>query len=150
MPPAPLNQPYRGNGSDRPVGIPLPPQDLPLFRSVQLRKTWHYVSFWSRELSFCAARVKVGPLQQEYWGIWDRNARQFRQASHVFGSQVHLHPKGIQVVDGDVRLKLALGIVSVSKFIGRPVPPTSGRTKIIHAMLVESFSTETPDVKCQA
>ncbi|HKR62019.1 MAG TPA: DUF2804 family protein [Pyrinomonadaceae bacterium] len=104
---APLNQPYRGDGSDRPTGIPLPPQPLPLFRSGQLRKSWHYVSFWSRELSFCAAQVKVGPLQQEYWGIWDRAAGQFRQASHIFGSQLQLQPNRVQVVDGDVRIYVA-------------------------------------------
>ena len=76
MTPAPPGQPYRGNGIDRPT-VPLPPDHLSLFRAGQLRKRWHYVSFWSRELSFCAARVSVGPLRQEYWAIWDRAAQHF-------------------------------------------------------------------------
>jgi hypothetical protein len=56
--------------------VPLPPEHLSLFRAGQLRKRWHYVSFWSPELSFCAARTSVGPLQQEYWGLWDRATQQ--------------------------------------------------------------------------
>lgn len=103
----PTDQPYRGDASNRPSGIPLPPQHLPLFRAGQLRKSWHYVSFWSREVSFCAAQVKVGPLKQEYWGVWDRAAGQFRQASHSFGSHVRLESNSVRVADGDVQIEVA-------------------------------------------
>ena len=99
-----LDQPYRGDGSDRPTGVPLPPEHLPLLRSGQLRKSWHYVSFWSRELSFCAAQVKVGPLKQEYWGVWDRAAGQFRQASHNCGSRLQLQSNRVRVADGEVQI----------------------------------------------
>ena len=101
---APIDKPYRGDGSNRPSGIPLPPDHLPLFRSAQLRKSWHYVSFWSQELSFCAAQVKVGPLRQEYWGVWDRAESRFRQSSHIFGSHVQLGPNRVQVIDGDANV----------------------------------------------
>jgi hypothetical protein len=77
---------------------------MPLFRAGQLRKRWHYVSFWSRELSFCAARASVGPLQQEYWGIWDRETNQFRQGSHRFTRRVRLEPNRVQVWDGDAEI----------------------------------------------
>jgi hypothetical protein len=77
---------------------------MPLFRAGQLRKTWHYVSFWSGELSFCAARASVGPLQQEYWGIWDREAKQFRDGSHRFTSRVRLESNRVRVRDGDAEI----------------------------------------------
>lgn len=96
------DQPYRGDGTDRPTHVPLPPDHLSLFRSGQLRKSWHYVSFWSSELSFCVAQVNVGPLRQEYWGVWDRAASQFRQGSHTFGSRAQLKPNHVKLVDGDV------------------------------------------------
>jgi uncharacterized protein DUF2804 len=99
-----IDQPYRGSGVDRPRGVPLPPERMPLFRAGQLRKRWHYVSFWSRELSFCAARASVGPLQQEYWGIWDREAKQFREGSHRFTRRVRLGPNRVQVWDGDAEI----------------------------------------------
>ncbi|MGI8918261.1 MAG: DUF2804 domain-containing protein [Pyrinomonadaceae bacterium] len=104
MSPTSLDQPYRGDGSDRPTGVPLPPQHLPLLRSRQLRKSWHYVAFWSRELSFCAAQVRVGPLKQEYWGVWDRAAGQFRQASYIFGSRLQVQSNRVRVADGDVEI----------------------------------------------
>jgi hypothetical protein len=101
---APLDQPYRGDGSDRPRGVPLPPERLPLLRSWQLRKRWHYVSFWSGELSFCAARAVVGPLRQEYWGIWDRRAQRFRERTRLFTSYVEFAPNRVRVRDGDVEI----------------------------------------------
>lgn len=104
---APIDQPYRGNGADRPREVPLPPEHLSLFRNGQLRKSWHYVSFWSRELSFCAARVSVGPLQQEYWGIWDRAAQEFRERSHIFTRRVRLETNRVQVRDGDTEIDVA-------------------------------------------
>lgn len=103
MTPAPLDQPYRGSGSDRP-NVPVPPDHLSLFRAWQLRKQWQYVSFWSRDLSFCASRVSAGPLRQEYWGIWDRAAQQFRQRSHMFKRCVVFAPNRLQVNDGDVAI----------------------------------------------
>ena len=77
---------------------------MSLFRAGQLRKSWHYVSFWSRELSFCAARASVGPLQQEYWGIWDREAKEFREGSHRFTRRVQLDSNSVLVRDGDTEI----------------------------------------------
>ena len=107
MEPAPINQPYRGSGIDRPRGIPLPPEHLSLIRAWQLRKRWHYVSFWSGALSFCAAQVSVGPLRQEYWGIWDRAQQQFCERSHVFGKRVQLENNRVRVDDEDVHIDVA-------------------------------------------
>lgn len=99
----PLDKPYRGSGADRPR-VPVPPDHIPLFRAFQLRKSWHYVAFWSRELSFCAARASVGPLQQEYWGIWDRAAEEFRERSHLFTRRILIEPNRLRVSDGDVEI----------------------------------------------
>ena len=107
MIPAPPDLPYRGNGVDRPIGVPLPPDHLPLWRAGQLRKHWQYVSFWSRELSFCAARAYVGPLLKEYWGIWARTSGRFWQGSHLFTRRVQLEPDRVLVRDGDVEINVA-------------------------------------------
>jgi len=104
MIPAPLDLPYRGSGSDRPRGVPLPPDRLPLLRAGQLRKYWQYVSFWSRELSFCAARANVGPLRKEYWGVWDRASGQFRQGASLFTRRVQIEANRVYMRDGDVEI----------------------------------------------
>ena len=59
---------YRGDGYDRPTSIPLPPAEAPMFRGFRMRKRWRYVGIWSPTVSICAARVRVGPLAQEFWG----------------------------------------------------------------------------------
>lgn len=79
---APLDQPYRGSGIDRPTGLALPPDPMPLVRAGILLKRWHYRTFWSPALSLCAAQVHVGPIAQEYWGVWDRRDKRFRQRTN--------------------------------------------------------------------
>src|SRR5919197_2668837 len=106
--PAPLDQPYRGDGRGRPVGVPFPPDRMGLFRSWVLRKRWHYVTFWSPDLLLCAARVHVGPLANEYWGIWDRNGRSFRQRSHFIRRRIGLLDDRLEISDGDVQVELPI------------------------------------------
>ena len=55
-------------------------------------------------MSFCAARVSVGPLRQEYWAIWDRAAQEFRERSHLFKRRVQIEPNRLRVDDGDVAI----------------------------------------------
>ncbi len=104
MMPAPIDRPYRGSGFDRPSGVPLPPDRLPLLRAGQLRKHWQYVAFWSREFSFCAARANVGPLRKEYWGVWDRASGQFRQGASLFTRRVQIEANRVYVRDGDTEI----------------------------------------------
>jgi len=93
---ASLGEPYRGSGIDRPGGVPLPPDPMPLSRAGTLLKRWHYVTFWSPELLFCAARVHGGPMAQECWGVWDRQQRLFRQRAHVLVRRVALGPDKVE------------------------------------------------------
>lgn len=108
LPRAPLDQPYRGPADGCPEGIRIPPARLPLFRRWQLRKRWHYVSFWSRDLALCAARVQVGLLTNEYWAVWDRVERRFRTRTHYLRRRIHLGADAVAVRDGDVSIELAL------------------------------------------
>jgi Protein of unknown function (DUF2804) len=103
---APLDQPYRGSGADRPVGVPLPPAPMPLLRAGTLRKRWRYATFWSPEVVVCAARVHVGPLGQEYWGVWDRRARRSRQRTRWLARRIELQDRRLTIEDGDVSIDL--------------------------------------------
>ena len=102
-----LRRPYRGAATGLPRGVPYPPERMGLIRSWTLRKRWHYVTFWSPELIFCAARVHVGPLPQEYWGLLVRTPeRRFRQRSHVLRRRVALEDARVAVGDGDVSVEI--------------------------------------------
>lgn len=103
---APLDRPYRGSAADRPVGVPLPPEPMPLLRAGTLLKRWHYVTFWSPQLLLCAAQVHVGPIFQEYWGVLDRGDRTFRQRTNYFSRRVLLLPTRLTVAERDIAVDL--------------------------------------------
>jgi hypothetical protein len=101
---APLDQPYRGPGTGCPIGVPFPPDPMPHRRGGTLLKRWHYVSFWSPELLFCAAHVNVGLMAQEYWGVWDRAAQRFWQRTNYLTRRVSLLPRRVTVEERDVAI----------------------------------------------
>ena len=65
--------PWRGPGPGRPDDLKLPPDRLPLRRAGTTRKRWRYLGAFSEELMLCAARVKVGPVMQTFWALYDRS-----------------------------------------------------------------------------
>lgn len=99
---------YRGDGSNRPTGIPLPPARAPWVRSWRLRKYWRYVGIWSEQVSICAARVNVGPIPQEFWGVWDRSAGTLHEHTRLRAGRVHMNAGAIVVRDGDNQLDITL------------------------------------------
>ncbi len=99
---------YRGDGHDRPRDIPLPPKRAPWLRGLRLRKHWRYVGIWSDQVSVCAARVNVGPVPQEFWGVWDRSDRTMHEHTRLRAGRVHLSPGQIVVRDGPNHLDLTL------------------------------------------
>ncbi len=90
---APLGQPYRGSGADRPVGVPFPPAPMPPRWAGTLLKRWHYVTFWSPAVVLCANQVHVGPIAQEYWGVLDRADKRFVQRTNYLTFEVY-RPEG--------------------------------------------------------
>ena len=90
---------YRGDGSNRPTTIPLPPDEAPMFRGLRMRKHWRYVGIWSPAVSVCAARVRVGPLVQEFWGVWHRETGELTEHSRLRAGRVHLKPAGLAIAD---------------------------------------------------
>jgi hypothetical protein len=99
---------YRGDGSDRPATIPLPPAKAPMFHGFRMRKHWRYVGVWSSSVSICAARVRVGPLAQEFWGVWHRESGTLVEHSRLRARRVNLSPGRLQVADRGTMLDLTL------------------------------------------
>jgi hypothetical protein len=101
-----VSLPYRGDGSDRPRHIPLPPQSLPLLWQWRLRKQWRYISFWSSEFLICVAGIEVGPVRQEFWGVWDRQGKQLWEKTRLYPKAVKMRPNGVQVQEKEVAIDL--------------------------------------------
>ncbi len=102
-----LAMPYRSDGSDRPSHIPLPPESLPVLRGWRLRKQWRYVSFWSADFLICVASIEVGPVRQEFWGVWDRQHQQLWEKTRLYPRSVKMQPNRAQVHEKDVTIDLA-------------------------------------------
>lgn len=111
-----MNIAYRGDGSNRPTGIPLPPARAPWLRGFRLRKYWRYVGIWSESVSVCAARVNVGPIPQEFWGVWDRSGHALHEHTRLRAGRVHLSPGRIVVRDRGNLLDVTLDEDPVTAF----------------------------------
>jgi len=46
---------------------------MPLLHRGLLRKRWRYVGYYGDEVMLCVASVSIGPLQQCFWSLWDRD-----------------------------------------------------------------------------
>ncbi|HEX8977660.1 MAG TPA: DUF2804 family protein [Solirubrobacteraceae bacterium] len=54
-------------------------------------KAWRYVGVYGRELMVCIAAVRIGPVRQRFWAVWDRRDHR-------------LHERTTLGSDGGVRL----------------------------------------------
>ncbi len=70
--------PYRGTfGARRPAELDdlvLPPAPMPPRVGSRPLKAWRYVGFFCPQASVCVARVRIGPLRDAFWAVWDRAA----------------------------------------------------------------------------
>ena len=103
-----INIAYRGDGRDRQSSVILPPAHVPVLRGFRLRKSWRYVGIWSESVSVCAARASVGPVPQEFWGVWDRDARRLTEHTRLRAGRVDLSAGGIVVRDRGNSLDVTL------------------------------------------
>jgi Protein of unknown function (DUF2804) len=113
--------PYRGEyGGARPAalgGLPLPPDPMPWRRGSRPLKQWRYVGVYGPDLMLCVGSVRLGPLRQEFWAVWDRAAGRLHERTRRRHHAVELPEGSVRVNDGDVRIDLDLdegpGIESV-------------------------------------
>jgi hypothetical protein len=58
----------RGGGA-RQLGLPLPPERMPMVRGGRPLKRWRYVGVFSADLMVCLGDSRVGPLAQRWWAV---------------------------------------------------------------------------------
>ena len=102
------NLAYRGDGTGRPSGVFIPPSTAPMVHGSTLRKYWRYVGLWGPEMSIAAAQVRVGPLVQEFWAVWQREAGVLHQRTHLSSRRVATTGDRLVVRDGRVAINLEL------------------------------------------
>lgn len=107
----PPTLPWRGAGPERPAGIAVPPQRLPLFRAGRMLKRWRYVGLYGPEAMLCVGSAHVGPTWQVWWAVWDRAERRLRERTRTLVARGRVaveDPGRLHLRDGDVSIDLAL------------------------------------------
>jgi hypothetical protein len=99
-------------GAPRPssfAALPLPPGAMPLVRGGRPLKRWRYVGVFGPELMLCAARVRIGPLGQAFWAVYDRRRGRLLQRTRMLRrGAVALPPGRLRIADTGIRAELAL------------------------------------------
>lgn len=103
-----LAAPYRGllGAPGRPGGVALPPDPLPLVLGGRVRKRWRYVGAFGPELSVCVGLVRIGPLTQSFWAVWDRKEGRLHERTRPRAAGVQHVPGRVTVRDGPVAIDL--------------------------------------------
>ncbi len=104
--------PYRGKyGAPRPAqlgALALPPAPMPSRLGSRPLKAWRYVGFFSPQASICAARVRIGPLHDAFWAVWDRAAGELRSGAGLRAGRVGMSTGAVSVRRDGVRVEIEL------------------------------------------
>jgi Protein of unknown function (DUF2804) len=100
--------PHRGDGSDRPPGLALPPGPMPRRAGRRPLKRWRYVGVYGPALMLCASTVSIAGLRQAFWAVWDREAQRLWERTSLRRGRVTLPDGEAHVADREAALDLVL------------------------------------------
>jgi hypothetical protein len=71
-------------------------------------KAWRYIGVFGPELMLCAAAVRIGPVRQFFWAVWDRESRRLYERTMLGrgGCRLELRVGSLRIRDRDVELDL--------------------------------------------
>jgi len=72
-------------------------------------KAWRYVGVFGPEIMLCAAYVRVGPVRQSFWAIWDRAEQSLYERTSLGRGGLALEPGRVRIRDRGVDVELSLG-----------------------------------------
>ncbi|HTX31306.1 MAG TPA: DUF2804 family protein [Solirubrobacteraceae bacterium] len=80
-------------------------------------KAWRYIGAYSPELMLCIGRVRVGPLHQSFWAVWDRE--RLHERTLIGSRQLRLTPGRAEVNAPDARIALSFNETPGVETVGR-------------------------------
>jgi uncharacterized protein DUF2804 len=81
---------------------------MPSHRGLRPLQAWRYVGIYGRELLACIGAVRIGPLRQAFWAVWDRADGRLYERTTMRRKFVELKPGRVCVRDPLVSLELGL------------------------------------------
>jgi len=103
-----IELPYRGDGSGRPAGLPLPPARMRLLRDGRPLKRWRYCGVYGEDLMLCAASVRIGGIPQAFWAVVDRASGELSGRTAFTRGLVTVDDERLSVRGRGVEIDLAL------------------------------------------
>ncbi|MEA2360249.1 MAG: hypothetical protein QOI62_3509 [Solirubrobacteraceae bacterium] len=100
--------PHRGDGSDRPPGLALPPAPMPRRQGRRPLKRWRYVGVFGDDMILCAGAVRVAGIPQAFWAVWERGAGRLWERTVLRRGRVALPDGAARVADREVAIDLVL------------------------------------------
>src|SRR5947209_2776274 len=85
-------------------------------------KAWRYVGVYGPQIMLCVGIVRVGPLRQSFWAVWDRTTEELYERTLIGRREVHLPPGRAEVRARDVFIDLTLGETDGIETISRTGP----------------------------
>lgn len=90
----------------------VPPDPMPARQGLRPLKRWRYVGVFGPDAMFCAGTVRVGPVPQVFWALWDRRSGALDTETRLGTSRrISLSEQSVAVRAGPLRLELALSPV---------------------------------------
>ncbi len=104
--------PYRGTfGAPRPAalsGLALPPGPMAARRGLRPLKAWRYIGVYGPEVMLCLGAVRIGPVHQSFWALWDRSTGRLHERTINGRGGMWLEFGRARVEDRDVLIELTL------------------------------------------
>ncbi len=101
-------RPWRAQAA-RQAAVVVPPDPMPGRQGLRPLKQWRYVGVFGPEAMFCAGTVRVGPVPQAFWALWDRRSGALDTETRLGTTRrISVTEQSVVVRAGPVRLELAL------------------------------------------
>jgi hypothetical protein len=104
--------PYRGKfGAPRPSAVAalvLPPHAMPARLGARPLKAWRYVGLFAPEGTVCVATVRIGPLRDAFWAVWDREAGELRRGAGPWAGRVRMATGAVRMASRRCAIEIAL------------------------------------------
>lgn len=81
---------------------------MPSRQGTRPLKAWRYVGIFGPELMLCVATVRIGPIRQAFWAVWDREAGRLYERTRLGRGFLELSHGRLRLDEPEVRLDVRL------------------------------------------
>jgi hypothetical protein len=82
---------------------------MPMRRGRRPLKQWCYVGLFGADFMLCAGQVRIGPVPQSFWAVWNRRTGLLdTETLSVRNGRISVDPERVAVNSGSTRIEVSL------------------------------------------